>query len=105
MKERSPGLDLVRTLAVLCVLVTHAIAYTGVMDVSPASPVWCVYLVLRFAAMAGVPLFLLLSGYLCCEKRLSHTYYGGGISVVLSYVLIAAAVVILCTVSGVQKYT
>ena len=105
MKERSPGLDLVRTLAVLCVLVTHAIAYTGVMDVSPASPVWCVYLVLRFAAMAGVPLFLLLSGYLCCEKRLSRTYYGGGISVVLSYVLIAAAVVILCTVSGLQKYT
>lgn len=105
MKERSPGLDLVRTLAIICVLITHAIAYTGVMDVSPASPVWCMYLVIRFAAMAGVPLFLILSGYLCCGKRLSRNYYGGGISVVLSYVVIAAAVVILCTVSGAQKFT
>lgn len=105
MKERSPALDLVRTVAILCVLITHGIAYTGVMDAAPATPAWCVYLVMRFAAMAGVPLFLLLSGYLCCEKKFSRKYYGGVISVVLSYVLIAAGVVVLCTVSGLQKFT
>lgn len=105
MKERSTGLDLVRTLAILCVLVTHSIAYTGVMNTSPASPVFGVYLVMRFAAMAGVPLFLLLSGYLCCEKKFSRTYYGGVLSVVLSYGLIAAAAVVLASVSGAQNYT
>ena len=105
MKERSTGLDLVRTLAILCVLVTHSIAYTGVMNTSPASPVFGVYLVMRFAAMAGVPLFLLLSGYLCCEKKLSRTYYGGVLSVVLSYGLIAVATVVLASVSGAQNFT
>ena len=105
MKERSTGLDLVRTLAILCVLVTHSIAYTGVMNTSPASPVFGVYLLMRFAAMAGVPLFLLLSGYLCCEKKFSRTYYGGVLSVVLSYGLIAAAAVVLASVSGAQNYT
>ena len=105
MKERSTGLDLVRTLAILCVLVTHSISYTGVMNTSPASPVFGVYLVMRFAAMAGVPLFLLLSGYLCCEKKFSRTYYGGVLSVVLSYGLIAAAAVVLASVSGAQNYT
>lgn len=105
MKERSPGLDLVRTLAIVCVLITHSIAYTGVMNTSPASPVFGVYLLMRFAAMAGVPLFLLLSGYLCCEKKLSRTYYGGVLSVVLSYGLIAVATVVLASVSGAQNFT
>ena len=57
MKERSPGLDLVRTAAILCVLVTHAISYTGVMSTPHTAPAFGVYLVMRFAAMAGVPLF------------------------------------------------
>lgn len=105
MKERSPGLDLVRTAAILCVLVTHAISYTGVMSTPHTAPAFGVYLVMRFAAMAGVPLFLLLSGYLCCEKRLSRSYYGGVFSVILSYGVIAAAAVILSSVSGAQKYT
>ena len=105
MKERSPGLDLVRTAAILCVLVTHAISYTGVMGTHHMAPAFGVYLVMRFAAMAGVPLFLLLSGYLCCEKRLSRTYYGGVLSVVFSYGVIASAAVILASVSGAQKYT
>ena len=105
MKERSPGLDLVRTAAILCVLVTHAISYTGVMGTHYTAPAFGVYLVMRFAAMAGVPLFLLLSGYLCCEKRLSRTYYGGVLSVVFSYGVIASAAVILASVSGAQKYT
>lgn len=105
MKERSPGLDLVRTAAILCVLVTHAISYTGVMSTPHTAPAFGVYLVMRFAAMAGVPLFLLLSGYLCCEKRLSRTYYGGVLSVILSYGVIASAAVVVSSVSGAQTYT
>ena len=77
MKERSVGLDLVRALAIACVMGIHAISYTGVMDGSVESPAWIVYLILRFIAMSGVPLFLMLSGYLCCNRKLSGHYYVG----------------------------
>lgn len=103
-KQRVPGLDLVRCLAILCVLTTHAIAYTGIMDhiTSPLYPLW---LVVRFAGMTGVPLFLLLSGYLCCEKRGGAKYYTGILPVLISYVGVSAAVIIAMQITKLGDFT
>lgn len=105
MKERSVGLDLVRALAIACVMGIHAISYTGVMDGSVKSPAWIVYLILRFIAMSGVPLFLMLSGYLCCNRKLSGHYYVGLIPILISYLFITSATILFSSKMGLQNYT
>lgn len=105
MKERFAGLDLVRVLAIACVMGIHAISYTGVMDGSVASPAWIVYLILRFVAMSGVPLFLMLSGYLCCDRKFSGRYYVGIIPILISYLFISVAAILFSSTMGLQNYT
>ena len=105
MKERSAGLDLVRALAIACVMGIHTISYTGVMDGSVESPAWIVYLILRFIAMSGVPLFLMLSGYLCCDRKFSGRYYVGIIPILISYLFITVATILFSAKTGLQNYT
>lgn len=104
MKKRYSGPDLVRCLALCCVIVTHAIAYTGVMDhiTSPLYPIW---LILRFGAMSGVPLFLLLSGYFCCEKEGGKRYYAGILPILLSYAVVSLAVIVIGNLTGLTQFT
>jgi len=105
MKERSAGLDLVRVMAIACVMGIHAISYTGVMDTSVTSPAWIVYLIFRFIAMSGVPLFLMLSGYLCCDRKFSGRYYVGIIPILISYLFISVATILFSWTVGLQNYT
>lgn len=90
--KRQPGLDLVRACALVLVLVTHAVTYSRVLEYHLLSWKWAVYLYIRFAALACVPLFMLLTGYLNSRKTLSRQYYKGLIPVLTSYVTIS-----LCT--------
>lgn len=99
-KSRIPGLDIVRTLAVACVLLVHSISYLGVMDGPTDTIAWSVFLVLRFAAMSGVPLFLILSGYLCKGKTLSRKYYAGIIPILVSYLIISAGSVVMTEITA-----
>ncbi len=104
-KQRSVGLDVVRSLAILCVLITHAIAYTGVLDVNLGSAIWTVWVVLRFIGMIGVPLFLLLSGYLCCEKTGGRAYLTGILPVAFSYLVISVICLAAQQITGAASYT
>lgn len=45
------------------------------------------FTVVRTVFITCVPLFLILSGYLCCKKTLSKGYYRGLTKVVLTYVI------------------
>ena len=90
IKQRSSGLDIIRTLAVLFVMTTHAIAYLGPMEVGIHTPKWTVYLFIRFTAISSVPLFIMLTGYLNRKKQLSLGYFRGILPVLISYIAIAA---------------
>ncbi len=90
-KSREAGLDIIRVIATVLVLVTHATAYMGPLNSDPCSPKWTVALVARFTALACVPLFMLLTGYLNRKKKFSARYYLGILPVVISYLLIATA--------------
>ena len=98
--QRSTGLDIVRTLAVLLVITTHSIAYLGPMDNNVLSFKWTIYLIIRFTALSCVPLFILLTGYLNRKKKLSAGYYLGILPVVISYVIISALGLIYSNIRG-----
>lgn len=92
--KRDTSLDLIRAVAGLLVVCVHFflnICYYY----APLEGGWMLVMsVLRMACMVCVPLFLLLTGYLCCEKKLSWRYYLGLARVLLTY-LLASAVGIL----------
>ena len=85
-KKRILGLDIIRVIAVILVFVTHAINYRGLMLVNQKTFHWTLYMILRFLAMACVPLFMLLTGYLNTKKEISKKYYQGLIPLLFSYI-------------------
>lgn len=87
VRERDENLDLIRAVASWLVVSVHfflGIAYYyeplqggGMLLMS----------ILRMACMTCVPLFLLLTGYLNCHKKLSGRYYLGIVRILLTYLL------------------
>lgn len=92
MKIKS-GLDLVRFLAVLFVPAVHFFLNNGFYYNKINGKGYFVSLVFLMLFYIGVPLFLLLSGYLKRKKVLSKDYYKGIIKIIVSYLFIA----IICT--------
>lgn len=96
--NRILGLDIIRVIALFCVFITHAIAYRGVMNSNQRSFTWTIYMIIRFFAMTGVPLFLLLTGYLNSKKEISKKYYKGIIPLLISYIVISVAEIIAMSI-------
>ena len=86
------GPDLIRITALVLVLLTHGIAITESYEYSGLSLRWCVTMLFMYLSHACVPLFLLLTGYLCGKRKLSWSYYGGLFRVLLSYLLISVII-------------
>lgn len=97
-KKRILGLDIIRTIAILCVFITHFIAYRGVLNNNPLSFKWTIYMIIRFFAMSCVPLFLILTGYLNSKKEVSKKYYKGIIPLLFSYIVISILEIILTSI-------
>lgn len=86
-KERDRNLDLIRALAGFLVVSVHFIMMTEFYYQPMAGMGMLLLSMLRMVFMNCVPLFLLLSGYLCCEKKLSGDYYWGVARVLVAYLL------------------
>ena len=99
-KERKIGLDIIRTIAILCVFTVHSFAYRGVLDAEQLSLKWTIFVMIRFFAMIAVPLFMLLTGYLNNKKDISKKYYKGIIPLIISYVVISILEIIATAISN-----
>lgn len=75
--KRDLRLDLIRAIAVFCVLSVHFFLNNYFYDTVVAGKRMYVMSLMRTAFCVCVPLFLLLTGYLCCHKTLTRKYYGG----------------------------
>lgn len=85
--KRDRNLDLIRCAAVILVLFLHFIASGGWYDMPNLGFAHWFMNLLRALFINCVPLFLLLTGYLCCRKELSARYYLGLVRIYVIYLL------------------
>lgn len=93
-QKRSFGPDLTRCVAAILVLAVHFFLNDGFYSEPFSGAGMAAGAVFRMAFMTCVPLFMVLSGYLCVDRRWSRGYLRGLLPVVLTY-LLAAAVCLL----------
>lgn len=84
--QRNTGLDVIRCVALFSVVAVHLFLNTGFYQEIVAGPVMQLFIYLRSALMISIPLFLMLSGYLLCSKKLSKSYYLRIIRILFVYV-------------------
>lgn len=90
-KQRCYGIDLARAVAITFVLSVHSFLYNGYYDEPLQGIGMAVGTILRMALISAVPLFLILTGYLCVSRRWSAGYYRKLLPVLLTYLLASAA--------------
>lgn len=86
-KQREYGLDLTRAAAVTLVLSVHFFQNSGYYETGIQGLGMVLATMARMACMTCVPLFIMLTGWLCVNRRWSPGYYRKLLPVLLTYVL------------------
>lgn len=95
-KARIAGLDLVRALAIVCVIGGHYFINTDFNSTPFNSPILFVLGMLQTFSLIGVPLFLMLTGYLNLNKtEISRQYYKGATRVLIAYIVFSVITILV----------
>lgn len=97
MKKKSvriAGLDIIRSLAIFCVIAVHFFYSTGFYNSTMIGKKMVISLFIRELLYICVPLFLILTGYLNNKRKIDSKYYKKIIPVLTSYYFIATISVI-----------
>ncbi len=94
MKKRVFGLDIVRAIAILLVVIVHVFMmnYFQISTIKGTSSF--ILLFIKNIAMTCVPLFILLTGYLKYNKKLNKDHYKSIINILITYLVIAIITVL-----------
>lgn len=86
-KERNINIDLIKCIAVFSVISVHFFLNNGFYDKIISSKSMYFFSILRTLFMVCVPLFIITTGYLMKNKKLSKKYYLGLKRVILTYII------------------
>lgn len=90
-RKRDFGLDLARAAAGILVPSVHFFLGSGFYNEPMAGKSMLLAVMVRMACMTCVPLFMLLTGYLCINRKWERSYYRKLLPVLLVYLLSGAA--------------
>ena len=90
-KKRDLNLDLIRCIAVFCVIAVHFFLNSKFYSTPVIGKRMYLMIMIRTGCMVCVPLFLMLTGYLMNKKTLSLNFYNGIKKVVGIYLLASIA--------------
>lgn len=96
-ERRNTALDIIRILALFCVVSVHFFLNIGFYEQKMVGVKMYLMTTMRSAFMICVPLFLILTGYLMNNKRISKKYYSGIIKTIIIYIL-ASVTCIACKI-------
>ena len=93
--KRVIGLDLIRSCAIFFVIAGHFFSLNTEFRTSVFEGV-SMFIQGAFSMLfaSGVPLFIMLTGYLNCNKTVSRQYYKGGIKVLVSYLFFSIVTIL-----------
>ena len=94
MANRIVGLDLLRSCAILFVIAGHFSMNTGFQETTFEGPTMFIHGMLRSFFGMGVPLFIMLTGYLNSGKEVSTRYYKSSIRVLASYLIFSVITIL-----------
>ncbi|MBE6008460.1 MAG: hypothetical protein E7235_04600 [Lachnospiraceae bacterium] len=100
MEKRILGLDIIRSLALVLVVAIHGITMSDLVGNTFGTVFWIPTLLLRTTALACVPLFIILTGYLNKDKVLNKEYFSSVIGVLVPFYIIAVMCEILKMAAG-----
>lgn len=100
VKERNLNLDLIRCVALLMVPIMHALDHTGLYDQQLYGAANQFMIAVKTLFTTCIPLYVMLSGYLCNRKALSARYYLGLIRILGIYLLCGIACLAFEQLSG-----
>lgn len=86
-KKHDINLDFVRTVAALFIVFSHFFDNTGLYEFDTAFPVKLASIGLRMIVGTCVAMFIMLTGYLCSEKKLTPRYYLGFVRIYITYLV------------------
>ena len=89
--KRDLSLDLIRSVAIIFLICLHFIAGTGWYELPTVGAAMLLVNIARCLFINCVPLFLLLTGYLCGKKTLRAAYYLRLVRIYVIYLLACAA--------------
>lgn len=92
--KRSAGLDIVRTIACLTVIASHFFLYTDFNKSVFSGPSMFLQGMLSSISV-GSDLYMILTGFLCCNKVIGKQFYMSGIKVLLSYVFFSLLTIVV----------
>lgn len=100
LQNRNPAMDILRIVAVFCVISIHFFYHTGYYSTTADNVPMYFATVLRTLFSVCVPLFMILSGFLLCNKTLKKGYYSGIRKTIIVYILVAIACIIYKSCNG-----
>lgn len=89
-KKHDINLDFVRAVAALFIVFSHFFDNTGLYEFDTAFPIKMTSVGLRLIVGTCVAMFIMLTGYLCSEKKLSARYYLGFVRIYITYLVCSA---------------
>lgn len=101
VKGRNLNLDLIRCVALLMVPIMHALDHTGLYDQQLYGVANQFMIAVKTLFTSCIPLYVMLSGYLCNRKTLSARYYLGLIRILGVYLICGVACLVFEQCSGI----